>query len=112
VFRAVERRLYGPELECQADEYALDLCMRAGYDGRRCLRFFDILESHFLNLKQDAAVLGPDPESDEELSPDASFVTKARIWAWQRAYGYLPVRDRRDRLEQWLHKAKTGARAI
>jgi hypothetical protein len=112
IFRAVERRLYGPEMECQADEHALGLCLEAGYDGRKCIRFFDILENHFLNLKLDAAVVGPDPDSDEELSPDALFLTKARIWAWQRAYGYLPVRDRRRRLEHWLFATKTGKRAV
>ena len=108
VFRAVERRLYGPEMECQADEHALSLCLRAGYDGRRCLRFFGILENYLLNMKDEAAVVGPDPDSDEELSPDAPFMTKARIWAWQRAYGYLPVRDRRQRLEHYLYRVSTA----
>jgi predicted Zn-dependent protease len=103
VIRAVEHRLYGPERECDADDYSLRLCVKAGYDGLRCLRFFQILENYALNMKQDEAVYGPDPESDEELSPHASFVTKARIWAYQRSRGYLPIRDRRQRLEHLLN---------
>jgi hypothetical protein len=41
-------------------------------------------------------------ESDDELDLDAPWLTKARIWAWQRTYGYLPLRDRAARLRQHL----------
>ena len=37
-----------------------------------------------------------------KLSEDASWKTKARIWAWQRARGYLPIRDRRKVLLDYL----------
>jgi hypothetical protein len=99
---AVERRLYGPERECLADEYALDLCIRAGYDPHRCLSFFRIMENYALDVGDHRMVFGPDEESDAELEPDAPWLTKARIWAWQRTYGYLPLRDRRARLEHFL----------
>lgn len=101
-FIFVERRLYGPERECQADEYALDLCVSAGYDPQRCLAFFRIMENHALDCGDSAMVFGPDEQSDAELAPDAPWLTKARIWAWQRTYGYLPLRDRRARLQQHL----------
>ena len=37
VFMALERRVYGPERECDADRYAADLCGKAGYDAKGCL---------------------------------------------------------------------------
>jgi predicted Zn-dependent protease len=99
----IERRLYGPERECDADRHGLELCIAGGYDPRRCLRWFPIFEQVALDFFGDTdMVYGPDLESDEELSPEASFSTKARIWAWQRTRGYLPLRDRHAALEHYL----------
>jgi hypothetical protein len=50
----------------------------------------------------ESMVYGPEMGSDDELDPDAPWLTKARIWAWQRTYGYLPLRDRAARLRQHL----------
>jgi hypothetical protein len=108
---AVEHRLYGPERECLADQYALDLCIRAGYDPHRCLAFFQIMENYALDMGDYGMVFGPDEESDAELEPDAPWLTKARIWAWQRTYGYLPLRDRRARLEHYLRDRGVSERA-
>jgi len=101
-FHALERRLYGPEKECSADRHGMELCLTAGYDGHRCLRLFDILEDRALYLGDLDIVYGPDVESDDELSPDAGWKTKTRIWAWQRTRGYLPIRDRRKALLDYL----------
>ena len=43
-------------------------------------------------------VHGPDAESDDELDPSADWKTRTRIWWWQRTRGYLPIRDRKQRL--------------
>lgn len=110
IFHALERRLYGPEAECDADRYALDLCLAAGYDGHRCLELFDTLEQHALDLGDFDMVYGPD-ESDDELDEDASWMTKAQIWAWQRRRGYLPIRDRRQMLLKYLKKRESDAQA-
>lgn len=96
-FRALERRLYGPERECDADRHGLRLCIRAGYDPLRCLAFFDLAEHLALDVKDFDMVYGPDP-SDDELAEDASWRTRTRIWLWQRSRGYLPIRDRRAAL--------------
>jgi hypothetical protein len=109
---AVERRLYGPERECQADEYALDLCVAAGYNPQKCLAFFQIMENYALDMGDQGMVFGPDEESDAELDPDAPWLTKARIWAWQRTYGYLPLRDRRARLQHHLENRQGPERAM
>jgi predicted Zn-dependent protease len=94
VAAAAAKRLYGPERECDADLYALRLCIKAGYDPERCIRLFQILENHHLDYGDISAVVGTDAESDQELEPSASRLTKLRVWAYQRRRGYLPIRDR------------------
>ena len=106
-FHALESRLYGPEKECEADRHALDLCLSAGYDGRSCLSLFDILEQYALDMGDLDMVHGPDEECDDELDEDAPWTTKAQIWAWQRKRGYLPIRDRRQMLLDYLRANDT-----
>jgi predicted Zn-dependent protease len=98
----LERLLYGPQMECDADRHGLDLCMAAGYDGRRCLELFDILEQRAVYMGDLDIVYGPDVDSDDELDENASWTTKAQIWAWQKKRGYLPIRDRRQMLIKYL----------
>jgi predicted Zn-dependent protease len=106
-FHALERRLYGPETECDADWHGLDLSLAAGYDGERCLEIFDVLEQRALDMGDYDMVYGPDEESDDELDENASWKTKTQIWAWQRGRGYLPIRDRRQMLLKHLRKMTT-----
>ena len=101
-FRILQKRIYSPEWELEADRRALELCVTSGFDGRKCLRFFHTAEQRALDLGDLDAVYGLDEKSDDELSPEASIFTKARIWLWQRQRGYLPIRDRRARAEAAL----------
>ena len=101
-FQGVERLLYSPQNECDADRHGLDLCLSAGYDGDRCLEVFDILEQRALTVGDFDIVYGPSVDSDNELAEDAPWTTKARIWVWQKSRGYLPLRDRREMLRQHL----------
>ena len=102
LYQSVQARLYGPEDECAADRTGLDLCLRSGYAGKKCLRVFHVLEQLALDRGAIAAVYGLDEDSDAELSPDASFMTRARIWVWQRRCGYLPIQDRAAELRRYL----------
>lgn len=102
LYRGVERRIYGPEKECAADRRGLELCLAAGYDGERCLELLGILEQHALDLGDLDIVFGPDEQSDNELAEDADWKTRIQIWLWQRARGYLPIRDRRQMLLEYL----------
>ena len=101
-FRGIASRIHGPEDECDADRHALDLCVQAGYDGSECLKIFDKLEKLALDRGDIKAAFGPD-ESDDELAPEAPPLTKFRIWLFQRRYGYLPIRDRREMLLKHLN---------
>lgn len=108
-FHVLEARVYGPERECDADRCGLDLCLAAGFNGRRCLKLFDILEQIALYVGDEDMVYGPDVESDNELAPDADWKTKAKIWLWQKRRGYLPIRDRKEVL---LTHLKNRERAL
>jgi hypothetical protein len=107
-YSAAAKSLYGPERECAADRYALDICRAAGYDVMRCLALFDVLERYALDVGDGDMVFGPDPESDQELSPDAPLLTRARIWLWQRSRGYLPIQDRRAALLAHLERIRSA----
>lgn len=109
VYWSVYKRLYGPEREMEADRTALELCLKAGYDGSRCLQIFDLLESFALDEGDIDMVYGPDVDSDEELSPDAPLKTKIQIWLWQRLRGYLPIRDRKAALLHHLQSLESEA---
>ena len=103
-FRLLQKRIYSPEWELAADRRAIEMCLAAGYDGVKCLRLFHIFELIALDYGDLGMVFGLDPASDQELSPEASVMTKARIWLYQRQRGYLPIQDRlamaRDHLER------------
>ncbi len=99
LYRVVEKRIYGPEQECDADRYAIELCRKAGYSTDLCIELFDVLENHALDVGDLNAVFGPQ-ERDDELSGDADWGTKLRIWLYQRKRGYLPIRDRREMLKR------------
>ena len=105
-FRLLQKRIYSPEWELAADRRAIELCLAGGYDGAKCLYIFRILEIIALDYGDFGMVFGLDTESDQELSPEASIVTKARIWLYQRQRGYLPIQDRlamaREHLEALL----------
>lgn len=110
-FHGLERLVYGPQTECDADRHGLDLCISAGYEPRRCLELFDILEQRALYIGDLDMVYGPDEKSDDELDENARWTTKARIWAWQKKRGYLPIRDRRQMLIKYLEAKGSGGKA-
>jgi hypothetical protein len=76
-FRALQHHVYSPDWETAADLRALELCLAAGYDGRKCLRLFDVLEKWFLYYRDFDGVYGLDRGSDEELSPEAPCLRKS-----------------------------------
>lgn len=103
LYRSIEARLYGPENEVKADLVGIDLCVKAGYEPKKCLEIFDVLEKFALDMRDLDMVFGPE-EADDELDPDAPLSTKLRIWIWQRTRGYLPLRDRRHEILRHLEE--------
>jgi predicted Zn-dependent protease len=111
--RAGSRLLFSPENELAADRWGLARCRAAGYDPRRCLELFKVLERRALDLGADPSVFGP--ESAEEMAereaPAAPKTAWARLlrlgertgrWVWERKYGYKTLRERHDALQATL----------
>lgn len=99
---AVERAMYGPEHESAADHRALDLCLEAGYDGRKCIRVFDILAQHALDVGDTKGTFGLDTSSERDSSAGTPWTTQLRSWTWERMRGYPSLQDRRDALARYL----------
>ena len=102
LFRAVEKRLIGPERELAADCYALDLCVASGYDGETCLELFDILEAYALDHRDLDIVYGPDAQLSSADAGMAGWLAQARTWGWQHSRGYPSLRERRTVLQAHL----------
>lgn len=101
-FRLLQKRIYSPEWECDADRRAIELCVRAGYNGEKCLYLFHVLMMHALDMGDITGAYGLDEESDQELAPTADFMTRARIRLWHLRRGYLPIQDREALVRQHL----------
>ncbi|HEY9226975.1 MAG TPA: M48 family metalloprotease [Gemmatimonadaceae bacterium] len=96
VFRHLSHRLYGPERESQADQYAIEICLDAGYDGERALQAFDILENEILNRGDIDGVFGPENLLDPTDPGRGGMAFEIQRWMWTRARRYLPLRERRE----------------
>jgi len=92
----MSHRLYGPERESHADEYAIELCLDAGFPGERCLQAFDILEDEALHRGDIDGVFGPENVLDPTDPDQNSLTHQAQRWLWSRARRYLPLRERRE----------------
>jgi hypothetical protein len=99
---AIERAMYGPENESAADHRAVDLCLVAGYDGRKCLRVFDILAQHALDLGDIEGTFGPDSDAEEDPTAETPWTSRLRTWVWERMRGYPSLQERRGALERYL----------
>jgi hypothetical protein len=104
----IERRVHGPENEAAADARALELCVAAGYNGRRCIQLFDILEADALDRGDLDGVFGLEDALDPDAREKHAWLLNARVWAWERLRGYLPIRERKARLRQLLAQAPNG----
>jgi hypothetical protein len=102
LLRSVEWFFISPEAESAADAKALDLCLAAGYDGKKCLEVFDILEMYALDHRDIDMVFGPDSSMTEDAAGIKRWIGQAKTWGWQRMRRYLPIRDRKAALTQRL----------
>ena len=109
VLRTFEHRVYGPEREAEADIYAVELCLDAGYDGERCLQLFEILENMSLDLGDYDGVFGPENLLDPTDPDRESAAHQVQRWLWTRARRYLPLRERRERAWAW-YRSRDAAR--
>jgi len=96
LFRNLSHQMYGPTRESQADQYAIELCLDAGYDGPQCLHAFEILENESLNRGDVDGVFGPENLLDPTDPEQGSKAYQIQRWLWTHAHRYLPLRERRE----------------
>jgi len=99
------------EREAETDAHALNLCLAAGYDPRRCLKAFDLLEEAALDWGNRQAVFGPDAAIEAAVAGDPEWMVRAREWLYERRSGYPAVRERKARLLAALEEAEAAAAA-
>lgn len=102
LLKAAERLLFSAEAETAADERALDLCLKAGYDGTKCLQLFDILQSYALDHRDLDLVFGSDASLSDGARGAQRWVTQAKTWGWKRLRGYPSIAERREHLRRRL----------
>ena len=100
LYRGFERFFFGPESEAEADKFALELCLRAGFDGEKALSVFDVLEHRALDKGDVDGVFGP--LDFEDLEEEHTLSSRFQVWLFERTRGYPPLRQRRQMLEALL----------
>jgi predicted Zn-dependent protease len=107
----LQRWIYSRDMELAADEYALELCRKAGFDPRHCLECFDILSRYMLDHHDLDGVYGTDEEL--ELNPQLAsnaidrLSIEARLWVARHRRSHPAIQERRHAL-----LSKIGARKI
>lgn len=94
----VTHRMFGVERELEADSYALDLCLAAGYDAGACLRALDVLQDYMLDMGDVDGVFGPDAAHFVGVEGEDDGWNRARAAVWERLRGYPSIHDRRQAL--------------
>lgn len=104
--QGIKNKFASLEHESQADKHGLDLCLRAGYDGQRCLELFDILEAHLLDFRDLDGVFGseePEETSDKLLGGLGQWLAQTRQWSQQLMQSHPPLRSRKSQLKEHLN---------
>lgn len=98
VLRLAERILFSPEHEIEADEYALQLCLDAGYDAMNCLQAFDVLQAHCIDMGDLDMAYGLDDQLQPTDEKDENWLAEVKSWSWRRIRGYPSLRERKENL--------------
>ena len=100
-----EHHTYGPDREKSADDYAVDLATRAGFDPQLAVQALVILENLALDRGDVSGVFGPENLLDPTDPQQSSASYQMQRWLWTHLHGYLPLHERvanaRRRATQW-----------
>ena len=107
-----QRFVSSPENERDADAYGLDLALRAGYDGDKCLEAFAILDQVMMKFRGgERLVVGPDAAHRLTEDPFEEWKARAEVWLWERMTGYPALCERRTALAERLAQHRDTGRA-
>jgi len=102
VLEALSRQLYSRERELAADSYALDLCVRAGYDPKKCLECLTILTRYALDHHDFDGAYGSDDELELDPAEASNAVSRAyiefRLWRARHRRSHPSLFERRRTL--------------
>jgi Zn-dependent protease with chaperone function len=116
VVQIAMRLATSPEMERAADEFAIERCLDVGYDGRACVRLFDVLKrlAEDRGDREMAHGFGdPDELAARELEREnrsawqntiADLKDRAARVRWERVRGYPSLADRRLNVQRIVDK--------
>lgn len=96
VGRLLARLAFSPEQERDADLAAFRMCLDAGFDPRRCLHAFTLMEDDSLDRGDRAGVFGSEREIAAILDGEPQWRVELERWLHTRRRGYAPLRERME----------------
>ncbi|MBT3220690.1 MAG: M48 family metalloprotease [Proteobacteria bacterium] len=87
-----------PEMELEADRYALSLCLEAGFEREAALSALNVIEHYLIDQKGANGIFGLDPEWP--------LVEELEIWLNERRAGHPSIRVRKEAL--WNKEPSDG----
>jgi predicted Zn-dependent protease len=98
LYRCMEGALFSSQKESDADRRAVDLCLEAGYDVRKCLVIFDVLEKFALDMGDIDAALGSDDLEEQRRNTPLWQSRLKSVW-YKIRRGYPSISERRAQLK-------------
>jgi predicted Zn-dependent protease len=96
--------LFSQDREMEADRYALELCLNAGYDGYRCLEFFDFMEAHYLDFRNFDEVFRSEENSDDDSNPFAQVLNPILKQIEYHTHSHPDIHHRKQYLLEQLSR--------
>lgn len=94
--------LYSRDRENAADYFAVNLCRKAGYDLRECLKCFDVLSWYSLDHNDFDGVYGQDEELELDPAKASGAIDRmrieARLWVARHRRTHPSIHERRQQL--------------
>jgi predicted Zn-dependent protease len=98
LYRCMEGALFSSQKESDADRRAIDLCLEAGYDARKYLLIFDVLEKFALDVGDVDGALGTD-DHEEQLRNTPLWQRRLKSVWYKIRRGYPSISERRAQLK-------------
>jgi len=96
--------LFNQDREQETDQYALELCLNAGYDGYGCLKFFDFMEAHYLNFRNFDEVFGTEENLDNNSNPFSQLLDPILKQIDYHTHSHPDLHHRKQSLLQQLSR--------
>lgn len=99
--RGLKQFVNGADDECDADLYGLKLCIKAGYDPKKCLELFDVIKKDSLDKGGIESAYGSEASLEYDFG-ERTLSNKTQKWLDERFAGYYPLRIRIQKLKTYV----------